>query len=312
MDFSVIIPVYNKAPFVARAIESVLSQTYPPSEIIVVNDGSTDNSLEIVSQFAERNDIVRVVNQRNAGVSAARNNGVRCAKGDWVAFLDADDQWLSGFLSELCKIIQSFPAVGMVGTNYYRHSGGCYSWKKRPLEVKSIDFFRSFVPSQIPFNSSSFAVRRDLFLTIGGYDTSLSYFEDAEMMFRLAHICSVAISGRPLSVYEDVDPKSASKILRPKAGLRWPHITYLEKLQGEGMLEDSEFYCAGKWLIEGLSKKVSWTQVRDRYPELCRRMWYTTLPWWALAMYCFGRRVWRYLIRVLVTERTDKILREYE
>ena len=94
--FSVIIPAYNSATTLTRAVESVLCQSYPAHEIIVIDDGSTDNTTEVARGFGEQ---VRLLRQANAGVSAARNRGAECATGDWLAFLDADDWYYPDRLS---------------------------------------------------------------------------------------------------------------------------------------------------------------------------------------------------------------------
>jgi len=89
--FSVVIPLYNKERSVKNTIESVLNQTFQDFEVIVVNDGSTDNSLEVVKSFNDER--IRIINQKNSGVSSARNRGIKEAKYEWIAFLDADDLW---------------------------------------------------------------------------------------------------------------------------------------------------------------------------------------------------------------------------
>jgi glycosyltransferase involved in cell wall biosynthesis len=106
--FSVIIPNYNNAKTLERAINSVLNQTYPPHEIIVVDDGSTDHSREIISKFGNS---VRPVFQKNQGVSAARNNGVSVATGDWLAFLDADDEYMPDRLVAHADWISEEPEI---------------------------------------------------------------------------------------------------------------------------------------------------------------------------------------------------------
>lgn len=91
MQISVIIPVYNAAPYLERSVNSVISQTFPQWELILVNDGSTDGSGQICDGFAQRNSRVRVIHQKNAGAGAARNAGIAQAKGDYVVYVDADD-----------------------------------------------------------------------------------------------------------------------------------------------------------------------------------------------------------------------------
>ena len=109
MRFSVIIPLYNKAPYVNKALESVLSQTFRDFELIVVDDGSTDESLAIAQSVLDKCDLPhRLIHQDNTGVSTARNNGVAVAQGDFVCFLDADDWWAPTFLERMDELIWPF------------------------------------------------------------------------------------------------------------------------------------------------------------------------------------------------------------
>src|SRR5690348_923784 len=105
MKVSVIVPVFNKAPFVSRAIESVLIQHFTDFELIVVDDGSTDYSIDIVSSYEDER--IRIIRQCNRGPGAARNTGIKHAKGDFIAFLDADDEWLPNYLSESVRLLET-------------------------------------------------------------------------------------------------------------------------------------------------------------------------------------------------------------
>lgn len=109
MKFSIVTPLYNKENFIAETIESVLAQTYSDYELIIVNDSSTDRSLEVVNSFVDERIIVYT--KINGGVSAARNFGIKMAKGDIICFLDADDIWAPNYLAELDNTIRMFPSV---------------------------------------------------------------------------------------------------------------------------------------------------------------------------------------------------------
>lgn len=105
---SVIIPTYNRAEYVTQAIDSVLAQTYTDYEIIVVDDGSADNTKEVLLPYMDR---IRYIYQENAGASAARNKGIKAAKGDWIAFLDSDDEWLPGKLAVQIRAVERHPQL---------------------------------------------------------------------------------------------------------------------------------------------------------------------------------------------------------
>ena len=115
--FSVVIPLYNKEHYIVKAVNSVLEQSFRQFELIVINDGSTDNSQHCLESISDPR--LRVINQINTGVSAARNRGVELANYSWVAFLDADDWWHPDFLNELSALTTNYPDAVLYGSNYY-------------------------------------------------------------------------------------------------------------------------------------------------------------------------------------------------
>ena len=115
-SISVVIPLYNKAPHIERALNSILSQTIQPIEIVVVDDGSTDGGPKIVENFNYPN--IRLIRQEHQGVSIARNRGITESKGGLISFLDADDVWLPGYLEEINKLRERFPEAGILGTAF--------------------------------------------------------------------------------------------------------------------------------------------------------------------------------------------------
>ena len=115
-NISVIIPLYNKASEIAITLHTVLAQSLQPREIIVVDDGSTDGSAEIVESFGSP--LVRLIRQENRGVSAARNRAMREATGEWVALLDGDDMWGAEYLATVAEMIERWPKCGAYGTAF--------------------------------------------------------------------------------------------------------------------------------------------------------------------------------------------------
>ncbi|HEX5323824.1 MAG TPA: glycosyltransferase family A protein [Capsulimonadaceae bacterium] len=171
---SVVIPAYNAAPYVSRAIESALAQTCPPLEVIVVDDGSSDNTAEVVAAYEPR---VRLLRQQNGGPASARNHGVRESKGDWIALLDADDSWLPKKL-ERQVLLTDDPRVGLVH---------CFREGRMSSVPDFVTFDRLWTYNCI--NNSSVVVRRAAFNEVGGFDEdrSLISLEDYNLWLRIAH-----------------------------------------------------------------------------------------------------------------------------
>ena len=125
MRFSIIIPLYNKAPYIQKALESVFAQTFQDFELIVVDDGSKDSSYETAKSILARAKVnYQLIHQENTGVSTARDNGVAASHGDYLCFLDADDWWAPTFLEKMDCLIRDYPDAGIYGTNYYYVKNG--------------------------------------------------------------------------------------------------------------------------------------------------------------------------------------------
>jgi glycosyltransferase involved in cell wall biosynthesis len=114
--YTIIIPLYNKEAHIKATLDSVLAQTFENFEVIIVNDGSTDRSMDIISTFKDKR--IQIINKKNEGVSTARNLGIKNAKGDFIAFLDADDIWYPTHLEDLKNLIAHFPNCGLYCTAY--------------------------------------------------------------------------------------------------------------------------------------------------------------------------------------------------
>ncbi len=186
---SVVIPLYNKEKAIIATLQSVLAQTSTDFEVIVVDDGSTDNSLKVVRKRISElgNERIRVIHKENGGVSSARNRGIREAKGDYIALLDGDDFWESTFLEEQLKLIRDFPKAAMWGVNtaFVKH-GKCRKW-----EQGMGDGFRGYVENYFGtshndlFCSSSVVIRKDVFEKVGYFDERISSSEDLDMWYRI-------------------------------------------------------------------------------------------------------------------------------
>lgn len=233
-QFSVIIPLYNKAPYVRKTIESVLRQTLEDFELIVIDNGSNDGSSEIVSQFTDpRIQVVRLAD--NVGVSNARNKGVTISCAPFITFLDADDWWEPTFLEEMSRLIARHPNAGIYGTNYWIVKNG----KKRiaPLGVEErftegeINYCQVYAKTLcMPLTSISVAIPRAVFDEAGGFKPHLKLGEDFDLWIRIALKHKVVLLNKPLSNYNqdvDITYRGTHHLREPKEHMLW-NLGYLE------------------------------------------------------------------------------------
>ena len=197
---SVIIPNYNYADYLPETINSVLGQGYPGTEIIVVDDGSQDDSENVIRSYGER---VRLIKQNNQGVSAARNRGVQESTGELVAFLDADDVWLPNKLERQVQRILDDPAIGLVhcGLEEVDSSGHLVGVLLDGMEGSVSREMLLFNRSVILGAGSTALVPRATFDAVGGFDTRLSTSADWDFCYRVAFRQRVAFVPEALVRY---------------------------------------------------------------------------------------------------------------
>jgi glycosyltransferase involved in cell wall biosynthesis len=191
VSVSVIIPVYNGAAFIEAAIQSVIDQSVKDLEIIVVNDGSTDNTAELVQRFDDPR--LRRVNQTNCGLAAARNRGIEVANGTYIAFLDADDRWLPTKLARQIEILERRPEVGLVYGGYELIDAfGTRLTKRQPRAIPE-PALRSLVRSNLVAGSATTSiVRRVVLDEVGGFDEMLPAGEDWDLWIRITRCSDLA------------------------------------------------------------------------------------------------------------------------
>ena len=201
MHVSVVIPLYNKARHIGRAVESVLRQTHTVFDLVIVDDGSTDLSVQRVLEFSDPR--IRLIRQENAGVSVARNRGVAEARGEWVGFLDADDEWLPDFLETVVRLHAQFPEAKVCGTAYAMQS---VTGKLTPVKsvntdyASLINFWQAATVAQ-PIHPSSMLVDKCALVAGGGFDPKLIRLEDTELLVRMALRHPIAYSPEVKVVY---------------------------------------------------------------------------------------------------------------
>ncbi len=185
---SVIIPVYNGEKYIAECIKSIYEQTYKKFEIIIIDDGSTDNSIEVIENI--KNEEVRIISQKNGDVSKARNEGIKNASGDLIAFLDQDDKWLPEKLQKCVKIFNELEKVDLVFHDIIKlfSSGKTHRAKDKhniALSLNNENIFQKLVVKNV-LMPSAVMVRKESILKAGLFDTSFKTCGDYEMWLRMA------------------------------------------------------------------------------------------------------------------------------
>lgn len=191
--FSVVIPLYNKRDEIERCLRSVLAQTFEAFEVLVVNDGATDGSDELVRRFTDPR--IRLIDQQNAGVAAARNRGIAEA-GEWVAFLDADDSWLPEHLATLDALRRGHPSAAFLFTGYWVDRGR--GMKRLIRYAGSLGAGYLSMPDGLVVPSCT-AFRRAALLDAGGYREMFG--EDVDLWFRVGSLYEAASSPKATAVW---------------------------------------------------------------------------------------------------------------
>lgn len=228
--FSVVIPLYNKAATIGRSLESILQQEVPAHEIIVVNNGSTDDSADRVKAFQDSR--ISLIEQANMGVSAARNAGIKAATGSHIALLDADDAWAPGFLAAMQALIQKHPDAGW-------YAGG-YAFRfvdvdKAPLHPGLENFGAGLLPNYFDVvrrgdmvaTASSVVLPQTVLQNVGGFAVGERIGEDQDLWARIALAYPVAFDSSVLAYYyqDGIDMATKAKA----ESKEWPFIARLEK-----------------------------------------------------------------------------------
>ena len=235
MKFSIVIPLYNKASYIEWAIRSALAQTFADLEVIVIDDGSSDGSGELVTAIGDPR--VRIVRQENAGVSVARNRGIAMAKGEWVAFLDADDWHHPQFLEMLVMAQRLHPQADMVCSTYVSIPDAQGDWPPPwalPEGAPSVELI-SDLPArwiQAPtVNTSTVAIRTEKLNEMQPcFAPGESFGEDVDLWLRLGETSQIALIHVPLVAYrismEDSLTSINTQLTIPPYLLRMKHRNY--------------------------------------------------------------------------------------
>ena len=263
MKISVIIPTYNRKKTLARAIPSVINQSLSPFEILIIDDGSNDGTEEWVKENFQN---IKYIYQNNHGVSSARNLGIENAYGDWVAFLDSDDEWLPNKLYEQVKAIDSNPEMKFFHTNeiWIRNGVRVNQMKKHKkyggyIFEKCLDICR--------VSPSSVLIQKEVFDNIGIFDESLRVCEDYDLWLRITSKYPVVFLDIPLIYKYGGHADQLSKV---NDGIESYRIQSLEKIIKSGFLSDEQKVKAVNALVnkmkiysKGLEKRKKLDALRD-------------------------------------------------
>lgn len=216
--FSIVIPLYNKAHSIAGTVASVLAQRLSDFELIIVDDGSTDGSAQVVEGIADSR--IRLIKKENGGVSAARNTGIQLASAEHIAFLDADDLWLPGFLEDMLALTRDFPDAGIYGAAYWHQVQG----DRYPEESGLPANFRGYIPSyfahavrHLLFWTSAVVVKKTALQQSGAFNEGICFGEDLDLWFRLALEHPAAFCNKPLAIYNKDAENRAMRRKQPYA-----------------------------------------------------------------------------------------------
>ena len=270
--FSIVIPLYNKQEHIANTLQSVLHQTFADFELLVIDDGSTDESAKVVDLFHDNR--LRVFRQQNAGVSAARNQGIKRARGRYIAFLDADDLWEPQYLARMCKLIQGYPGCGFYGAAHtVLENHRTYTEGGTMPEGIVKDYFRCEWTHHITRLSATI-VNPVVFKKIKGFPEGMISGEDNYFCASIAREFPVAYTPQPMVIYN----KKFSGLSQRFAKTDSCRERWLD------LYAPGEFYrnelIAGKALKAGIRYALSFNRARSlkmetdfSYTRLSKKKW---------------------------------------
>ena len=300
MRFSVIIPLFNKAPYVRRALESIVCQSFRDFELIVVDDGSSDDSFEVAQSFLKNDSVVyQLRHQDNVGVSTTRNNGVALSRGEYLCFLDADDWWESSFLEKMDKLIRDYPDAGIYGTNYFYVKNGRRKVCVTGIQTGYFDYCAAYADTlKMPLWTGAVSIPRIVFDEMCGFKSELTLGEDFDLWIRIALKYKTAFLNEPESnYYQDSDAawRLVGKLHSPKAHMLW-NLGYLEDVERTNanfkrLIDGLRTYSLLPYLLsrqycseaQKELEKVDWSRQSAKIQELYRMpIWFLRLRQYVL------------------------------
>ena len=261
MKISVIIPTYNRKHTLQRAIDSVLSQTFKPYEIIIVDDGSKDGTKEWLLQNYPS---VQYIHQPNNGVSSARNKGIQISQGSWIALLDSDDEWMPKKLEYQSRFIELNKDSSFCHTNEIWIRNGVRVNQMKKHKKYGGDIFKHCLDI-CRISPSSSIINKDVFEEVGAFDESLTVCEDYDLWLRVTAKFNILFLDEPLIKKYGGHLDQLSRV---PEGIEQYRIRSLEKILSMGSLTETQFRSAKDMLIHKLNIYAKGLKKRDKYEEL--------------------------------------------
>ncbi len=264
---SVIVPTYNRHQFLGQALDSVLAQTYPYFELIVVDDGSDDPTPDLLAAYGET---IQVIRQSNQGVSSARNTGIQASKGEWIALLDSDDYWLPQKLESQIALFKSHPGALICQTEEIWIRNGTRVNPKRRHQKFSGMIFEKCLPLCL-VSPSAVMLHKTLFDEIGLFDENLPACEDYDLWLRMTWKYPVHLIDTPFIVKRGGHADQLSRM----AELDKYRIQALVKILGKGCLSESQHKAAQSILAQKCAIFANGCRKRGRFDQAAH---YERLP----------------------------------
>ena len=261
MKISVIIPTYNRKHTLQRAIDSVLSQTFKPYEIIIVDDGSKDGTKEWLLQNYPS---VQYIHQPNNGVSSARNKGIQISQGSWIALLDSDDEWMPEKLEYQSRFVEVNKDSSFCHTNEIWIRNGVRVNQMKKHKKYGGDIFKHCLDI-CRISPSSSIINKDVFEEVGAFDESLTVCEDYDLWLRVTAKFNILFLDEPLIKKYGGHLDQLSRV---PEGIEQYRIRSLEKILSMGSLTETQFRSAKDMLIHKLNIYAKGLKKRDKYEEL--------------------------------------------
>ena len=266
--FSVIMPVYNGEKFIDDAIHSVCAQTYDNWELIIVNDGSKDNTADVLKKY-ETNSQIKIIHKENGGVSVARNTAISASKGDYIVFLDADDVWHSNHLEVMNELITEYPDAGLYATFTRTElvNGGvieeCNFFKDKPDVVYLEDFFKAYYndKSAMIFNITTACFSRKALDVTGLFPVGCAIGEDLELALRVAAYFPAVLSKKATGTYKKTNSTATKDV---SFDPDWKFFDTVNNLYSDSRISSDK--------KENIKKVMQWFTMRKaRHLVICGR-----------------------------------------